>query len=147
MFGKYLGFSKVMSGAFLVVEDSLDDAVLLERAFLRAGLVAPLRFVRDGQQAIEYLEGGHHFNDRGIYPLPNLVLVDLKMPRLDGFGLLNWLRDQPSVNRSIGHRKRVACYKGHLVLNGNLSTQVQQKYAVGDTKNLDVGQVPERTLQ
>jgi CheY-like chemotaxis protein len=56
-----------------------------------------VQFVRDGQEAIEYLEGRHPFNDRATYPLPNVVVVDLKMPRLDGFGLLDWLHHCPST--------------------------------------------------
>jgi CheY-like chemotaxis protein len=88
-------------GVILVTEDNSDDAALLEQAFLQAGLSAPLRFVRDGQEAIEYLEGRPPFNDRTTYPLPNLLLVDLKMPRLDGFGLLDWLHHQPSTPRML----------------------------------------------
>jgi CheY-like chemotaxis protein len=88
-------------GAILVVEDNSDDTFLLEQAFLQAGLSAPLRFIRDGQEAIEYLEGRPPFKDRTAYPLPNLLLVDLKMPRLDGFGLLDWLHHQPSANRML----------------------------------------------
>jgi len=84
-------------GAILVVEDNSDDAFLLEHAFVQAGLSAPLRFVTDGQKSIEYLEGRPPFNDRTSYPLPNLLLVDLRMPHLDGFGLLDWLHHQPST--------------------------------------------------
>src|SRR5713101_7461804 len=88
-------------GAILVVEDNSDDACLLEQAFLKAGLTAPLRFVRDGQEAIEYLEDRPPFNDRAANPLPKLVLVDLRMPRLNGFELLDWLHHQPSTTRMV----------------------------------------------
>jgi CheY-like chemotaxis protein len=96
-------FPIVMGGCrvILVTEDNSDDVVLLEQAFLQAGLTTPLRFVRDGQEAIEYLEGRPPFNDRTTYPLPTLLLVDLKMPRLDGFGLLHWLQHQPSTHRML----------------------------------------------
>jgi CheY-like chemotaxis protein len=88
-------------GAILVAEDNSDDVALLEQAFLQAGLSAPLRFVRDGQETIEYLEGRPPFNDRTDYPLPNLLLVDLKMPRLDGFELLDWLHHQRPTNQML----------------------------------------------
>jgi len=88
-------------GVILVAEDSSDDTVLLEHAFLNTGLSVLLRFVCDGQEAIEYLEGRPPFNDRTTYPLPRLVLVDLKMPRLDGFGLLDWLHCHPLNNRML----------------------------------------------
>jgi len=87
--------------AILVAEDNSDDACLLEQAFLKAGLTAPLRFVCDGQEAIEYLEDRPPFNDRVTYPLPNLILVDLKMPRLNGYDLLEWIRYQPSSSRMV----------------------------------------------
>jgi len=88
-------------GVILVAEDSSDDTVLLEHAFMSTGLSVSVRCVRDGQEAIEYLEGRHPFNDRAAYPLPNVVVVDLKMPRLDGFGLLDWLHHQPLTNRML----------------------------------------------
>ena len=75
--------------------------MLLEHAFLHSGLSALLRFVGDGQEAIEYLEGRPPFNDPTTYPLPKLVVVDLKMPCLDGFGLLDWLHCHPLTNRML----------------------------------------------
>jgi CheY-like chemotaxis protein len=85
----------------LVVEDNPDDAVLLEQAFLKTGLTAPVRFVCDGHQAIAYLEGRSPFNDSAKNPLPNLILVDLKMPGLNGFELLNWLCSQSATKRML----------------------------------------------
>ena len=84
-------------GVILVAEDNSDDALLLEYAFRSAGLSTTLRFVRDGQEALDYLEGRPPFSDRAVYPFPKLLLIDLKMPRLNGFDLLDWLRTHPST--------------------------------------------------
>jgi CheY-like chemotaxis protein len=88
--------SPIKSGHILVGEDDPTDAYFFERAFKRAGLPVALHFVRDGQQAIDYLQGTGPFADRAAHPLPRLVLLDLKMPRLDGFDVLEWVRQQPS---------------------------------------------------
>ena len=79
----------------LVVEDDENDEILLRRAFDECGHDIPLQFVRDGQQAIDYLNGDGPYADRAHYPLPTLILLDLKMPRLSGFDVLRWLRAQP----------------------------------------------------
>ncbi|MGH7971858.1 MAG: response regulator [Limisphaerales bacterium] len=83
----------------LIADDDQNDAFLLKRAFLRAGINSPMNFVEDGEQAISYLEGRAPFADRREFPLPNLVFVDLKMPRMDGFDVLRWVRRQPGLKR------------------------------------------------
>jgi CheY-like chemotaxis protein len=83
----------------LIAEDDSGDVFLLERAFAAAQVPASLYFVRDGQEAIDYLEGESAFADRTMYPLPDLMLLDLKMPRLNGFDVLAWLRQQPGLKR------------------------------------------------
>ena len=85
-------------GHILVAEDDLTDAYFFERAFKRAGLPVTLHFVRDGQEVIDYLQGEGQFADRTAHPLPHLMLLDLKMPRLDGFEVLEWVRKQPGFN-------------------------------------------------
>jgi len=83
----------------LVADDDQNDAFLLKRAFVRAGINTPMNFVEDGEQAVSYLEGRAPFADRQAFPLPNLVLMDLKMPRMDGFEVLRWVRRQPVLRR------------------------------------------------
>ena len=82
-----------------MAEDQTNDAFILERAFKKTGAKATLHFVRDGQEAIDYLEGEELFSDRNAYPLPTLLLLDLKMPRMDGFDVLEWVRSQKSLRR------------------------------------------------
>jgi CheY-like chemotaxis protein len=88
-----------MSKRVLIAEDDPSDVFLLKRAFTLAQVPATLHFVRDGQEAIDYLEGDSEFQDRTKYPLPDLMLLDLKMPRLNGFDVLTWLRRQPGLKR------------------------------------------------
>jgi len=80
------------SRLMLVVEDSDDDYFLLTRAFRKAGIFNPVRRVENGKQAISYLEEGAPYADRTAFPFPYLVLLDLKMPILHGFGVLDWAR-------------------------------------------------------
>ncbi len=86
-------------GHILVAEDDPTDAFFLQRAFNRAGVPVILHFVRDGQEAISYLRGTGMFQDRAVYPLPQLLLLDLNMPRIDGFHVLEWIREQPAFNQ------------------------------------------------
>lgn len=83
----------------LVVEDNADDVLLLQRAFQKAELVNPIQVLTDGQQAVEYLTGEGKYSDRDLYPLPAVILVDLKLPKLSGFELLGRLREYPHLKR------------------------------------------------
>ncbi len=83
----------------LLCEDDPDDVLLTQIAFEKARLANPLQIVRDGEEAIAYLKGEGHFADRTRFPLPILVLLDLKMPKIDGFRVLEWLRGQPGLDR------------------------------------------------
>jgi CheY-like chemotaxis protein len=87
------------SGCILVAEDDPTDAFFLQRAFSKVGVPISLHFVRDGQEAIDYLRGEPPFADRQAYPLPGLLLLDLKMPRLNGFDVLDWLKRKSEIKR------------------------------------------------
>ena len=88
-----------MAKKVLIAEDDPGDVFLLQRAFNVSGMQAALHFVRDGQEVIDYLGGQAAYADRNAHPLPDLLLLDLKMPRLDGFDVLSWLRKQPGLRR------------------------------------------------
>jgi len=77
----------------LLAEDREDDILLIRRAFEKAGLGNRLQVVRDGEQAVAYLTGQAEYADRTRHPLPDLLLLDLKMPRMDGFEVLKWIRE------------------------------------------------------
>ncbi|HVV02243.1 MAG TPA: response regulator [Verrucomicrobiae bacterium] len=77
---------------FLLVEDSPDDAFLAQMEFKRFPK-AHLTWVQDGEQAITYMKGEKPFGDRSKFPLPDVVLLDLKMPKVGGFDFLEWRRD------------------------------------------------------
>jgi CheY-like chemotaxis protein len=81
--------------AFLVVEDSEDDVVLLRRAFAKSRILNPIHVVKNGPDALAYLEGTGRFRDRQQFPLPRLILLDLKLPGMGGLDVLKWIREQP----------------------------------------------------
>jgi len=92
------GFEKQL---FLLAEDSQNDVFLMQQAFKKAGLPNPIQVVSDGQEAISYLKGEGRYSDRAQYPLPMAMLLDLKMARMNGFEVLEWVRKQPNLKRVV----------------------------------------------
>lgn len=88
---------RVTDFVFLLVEDDPDQILLIQRAFSEAKLVNPLRVVRDGAEAVEYLSGAGAFVDRTRHPLPSLILLDLRLPKKSGLEVLEWLRGDPTL--------------------------------------------------
>lgn len=78
--------------AILLVEDNEDDVFLMKRALKGARVINPLFVVDDGQEAVDYLGGAGKFSDRGNYPLPAVVFLDLKLPLISGHEVLAWIR-------------------------------------------------------
>ena len=84
-----------VNGTVLLVEDNANDVELTRLAFAKARLANPLQVARDGEEAIAYLGGEGDFADRNSHPFPILMLVDLNLPRINGFEILEWMRQQP----------------------------------------------------
>jgi CheY-like chemotaxis protein len=84
-------------GVILIAEDNETDALMIQRAFTKAKLLNPIRVVPDGAEAIAYLAGEGKYANRSLYPLPELMLLDLKMPNKNGLEVLEWLQQQPEL--------------------------------------------------
>ena len=84
------------AGLVLLVEDDENDMFLISRSIQKAGYHPRIEWMRDGVEAIEYLEGTGRFSDRASYPRPTVILTDLKMPRANGIDFLQWLKANPA---------------------------------------------------
>lgn len=82
----------------LVAEDDRNDLYLLRRAFKKADLPVEIFHVPDGEATIDYLRGTPPFDDRVLHPLPKLLLLDLKLPKLNGLDVLAWLATRPELS-------------------------------------------------
>ena len=76
----------------LMADDSESDILFVKHALEASGVGQFFHAVHDGAEVISYLRGEGKYADRAQYPFPNVLLSDLKMPGLDGYGLLAWLR-------------------------------------------------------
>jgi len=81
----------------LIADDREEDILLIRKAFEKAGISNPVYCVTEGEAAINYLAGHGKYSNRAEYPLPTLLLLDLKMPGTDGFDVLRWLQATPSL--------------------------------------------------
>src|SRR6185295_5643420 len=85
----------IQDGTVLVVEDDANDALFIERAFSKAGHEGSAVVVPDVEGAIAYVSGIGAYTDRLKFPLPGVVLLDLKLPGKNGFYFLEWYRRRP----------------------------------------------------
>jgi CheY-like chemotaxis protein len=90
-----------VNNCILQVEDEDADILLIRYAFKQAGIKSPLMAVTDGQMAIDYLSGNGPYADRQQYPMPCLVILDLKLPKLSGLEVLSWIRQQPVLKSMV----------------------------------------------
>lgn len=127
----------VETPVILVAEDDPNDIFFLRRAFQKAGIKCQIQDVGNGQEAIFYLQGAAPYGNRANYPLPQLLLLDLKMPLMNGFDVLEWLRNRPELAQlpalvlsSSGHeedvrRARLLGARDYLVKPNDLSQLAQ----------------------
>jgi CheY-like chemotaxis protein len=85
------------SRVILLADDNPDDVFLIKRALRQGGFRDHLVVARDGEEVLQYLKGEGPFANRAAHPLPGLVLLDLDMPRVNGFQVLEWIRGQPPL--------------------------------------------------
>ena len=105
----------------LHIEDDSNDVLLLQHACRKAGGRFVLQTVSDGDEAISYLSGMDKFADRHSHPLPRLVLLDLKMPRVNGFEVLAWLRKNQDFK----------CVPVVVLTSSNHEADVRRAYELG----------------
>lgn len=94
------GYNPVlMDPTLLVIEDAREHAILVRVAARRALPGLDVRVAGDGREGIAYLAGTPPFQDRRSHPRPDLIILDLIMPEIDGFAVLEWLSEQPTADR------------------------------------------------
>lgn len=126
-----------MNKCILQVEDEADDIFMLQVVFRRADITCPLHVVTDGQMAIDYLSGVGPYANREEHPLPCLVLLDLKLPRLNGLEVLAWIRQQPNLKNLV-----IVIFSSSI-----LSEDVERAYELGANSYIQKPSDPSRTLQ
>ena len=91
--------SEITRTTILLAEDDQNDVMLIKRAFSKSHVINPIACVENGEEAVAYFSGEGEYADRERYPLPFMMLLDLKLPRLSGHEVLKWLREQPGLKR------------------------------------------------
>jgi CheY-like chemotaxis protein len=81
----------------LLVEDEENDALLLQRALRKNKVTNPVHWMKDGVEALDYLSGQGPYSERSQYPFPQMIILDLKMPRMTGLELLAYLQQHPEL--------------------------------------------------
>ncbi|MET0262502.1 MAG: response regulator [Rariglobus sp.] len=122
------------SNILLVAEDDAVDALLLERALRRAGSLFRMVRVSDGEEVIDYVQGRGAFSDRASHPAPKVILLDLKMPRKDGFAVLSWRQQLPN-----GHLLPVVVFS-----SSALPQDINRAYSLGANSYVVKPAAPER---
>jgi CheY-like chemotaxis protein len=84
-----------MQAAILIVDDNADEAALIKRAVVSLRPKSPVNIVLGGNELKDWLNGQGRYADREAFPYPALILLDLRMPEIDGFEVMKWLKNQP----------------------------------------------------
>jgi len=86
-----------MAKTILIADDNENDAFAINATLKRAGINNSLMMVSDGSDVIAYFKGDKGYGDRTKFPRPSVLLLDLKMPRIGGFAVLEWLREKKEL--------------------------------------------------
>lgn len=120
----------------LVAENNADDAFFLRCAFEEARIEASINFVHDGQELVDYLRGEPPFSNRVLYPIPTMVLLDLALPRIDGFRVLAWMQKETWMQSLVV-----------VVLSGSeLPADFERAYGLGAIEYLVKPQSPQQLV-
>jgi CheY-like chemotaxis protein len=133
------GRSSAASGfTILLADDSETDVFFLLRAFAASGVKNPIHVVRSGQEALDYLQGNGRFADRVRYPLPKIVFLDLSMPKIDGYEILDWKQTRPEFAKVLF--VAMSNFDGTKSINrayqSGASTFLSKPLDAGDIRNL-----------
>ena len=112
-----------MPTTFLLVEDDENDRALMQEQFKVVPGGICFRWVGDGAEAVRYLQGEVEYADRNKYPIPDVILLDLKMPRFSGFDFLEWLH-----HRSPDHQRLIPVV---VMSSSNDPLDIRRAYALG----------------
>jgi CheY-like chemotaxis protein len=126
-----------MNQTILLVEDDANDVFFMKRAMKLAGMPNPVQVASDGRQAIHYLDGTGEYSDRARFPLPSLVLLDLKLPHVMGLDVLKWIRKQPDLRMIIVL----------IFTSSKLPADIQKAYFLGANSYLVKPSEPEELAQ
>jgi len=85
------------SCTILIVDDDENDIFFVQRAFTEINVHCTFQVLKNGQAVVDYLQGHGEYANREKHPLPMMILMDLKMPIMDGFQVLEWLRARPGI--------------------------------------------------
>ena len=121
----------------LLVEDEQSDIFIMQRAWKKADFENPLQIVTDGRQALEYLSGEGNFADREKFPLPCLMLLDIKLPYMSGLQVVKWLREE-------GPSKNIPAV---FLTSSSSDMDIEQAYSYGGNAYLVKPPTPEKLQQ
>ena len=126
-----------MNQTILLVEDDANDVFFFRRALKLAGALNPLQSAADGRAAIRYLDGAGEYSDRARFPLPGVVLLDLKLPHVMGLDVLKWIREQPGLRTIIVL----------IFTSSKLPSDIQRAYSLGANSYLVKPSAPDELAE